>query len=56
MTLEDIQSGKMFKIPHSKKKLCDTCDGKGGANEKKCDGCKGRGVVEKMVMLGPGMY
>jgi hypothetical protein len=32
VTLEDIQNGKLFKIPHTKKKLCDECDGKGGAN------------------------
>lgn len=30
--LEDIYNGKMFKVPHSRKKLCDDCDGKGGAN------------------------
>ena len=36
--------------------MCEECDGKGGKNIKNCTACKGRGMVEKMVMLGPGMY
>lgn len=36
--------------------MCETCNGQGGSNVKACSPCKGRGVVEKMVMLGPGMY
>lgn len=32
VSLEDIYNGKVFKIPHSRKKCCETCDGKGGAN------------------------
>jgi DnaJ family protein A protein 2 len=30
VTLEEVYSGKLFKIPHSKKQLCESCDGKGG--------------------------
>jgi len=56
VTLEDIYNGKMVKIPHTRKGLCEGCDGKGGSNQKKCSNCKGRGAVEKMIMLGPGMY
>jgi DnaJ family protein A protein 2 len=46
----------LIKIPHSRKILCEKCDGKGGSNVVTCGPCKGRGVIEKMVMLGPGMY
>lgn len=27
VSLEDIYQGKMFKYNHSRKKLCDSCDG-----------------------------
>lgn len=56
VTLEDIYKGKMFKLPHSHKKCCEACEGKGGSNQKKCSECKGQGMVVKMQMLGPGMY
>ena len=32
ITLEDAYSGKMNKVNHTRKKLCEGCDGKGGAN------------------------
>jgi DnaJ family protein A protein 2 len=54
--LEDVFLGKMVKLPHNRKKICDACDGKGGSNVKTCAPCKGKGMVEKMIMLGPGMY
>lgn len=54
--LEDIYSGKTLKISISRKRVCEECDGKGGMNVKTCTPCKGQGVVQKMVMLGPGMY
>jgi DnaJ-class molecular chaperone len=50
--LEDIYKGKMFKLPHSHKKCCEACEGKGGSNQKKCSECKGQGMVVKMQMLG----
>lgn len=52
VSLEDIYNGKMVKIPHNRKKCCETCDGKGGSNQKKCSTCKGQGMVIKMQMLG----
>ncbi len=52
VTLEEVFSGKLFKIPHSKKQSCESCDGKGGSNLKKCPTCKGQGMVVKMQMLG----
>jgi len=41
---------------HTRKRICEPCDGKGGAGVKKCGTCKGKKIIEKMVMLGPGMY
>lgn len=32
ITLENAYNGDYLKIPHSKDKVCDTCDGKGGKN------------------------
>jgi DnaJ family protein A protein 2 len=46
----------MHKLEHTRKRLCQTCDGKGGSNTKECTTCKGKGMVMKMVMLAPGMY
>lgn len=46
----------MKTIKHKRSRLCEKCDGKGGANVKQCGKCKGRRVVEKLVQLGPGMY
>jgi len=54
ITLEDAYNGKVIKMPHTRNKLCATCDGKGGKDAKKCTTCKGQGVVEKVVQLGPG--
>eukprot|EP00827_Trimyema_finlayi_P001906 TRINITY_DN187_c0_g1_i5.p1 TRINITY_DN187_c0_g1~~TRINITY_DN187_c0_g1_i5.p1 ORF type:complete len:403 (-),score=156.40 TRINITY_DN187_c0_g1_i5:125-1333(-) len=56
VTLEDVYSGKTFKKQHSRKKMCEACEGLGGKNVQECKTCKGRGMVEKLVMLGPGMY
>lgn len=46
----------MIHLPHKRKRVCDGCEGKGGANAKTCPQCKGRGVVQKLTMIGPGMY
>lgn len=56
ITLEDAFLGKMSFLEYTRKRNCEACDGKGGANVKKCPDCKGRGIVTKMVQLGPGMY
>lgn len=54
--LEDVYEGKMIKLKHTRKRPCEACDGKGGANAKTCPTCKGKRIVQKMTMLGPGMY
>ena len=46
----------MINFEHTRKRICAACEGKGGKDVKKCGTCKGRKVIEKMVMLGPGMY
>lgn len=45
VTLEDVYEGKMIHLPHKRKRVCDGCEGKGGANAKTCPQCKGRGMV-----------
>lgn len=49
ITLEDAYLGRMTYLTHKRKRNCETCDGKGGANVKRCETCKGRGIVTKMV-------
>lgn len=45
VTLEDVFEGKMIHLPHKRKRVCEGCQGKGGANAKTCTTCKGRGMV-----------
>jgi len=56
VTLEDVFKGKMVSFEFKRKRPCSDCDGKGGSNVSVCSTCKGKRIVEKMVMLGPGMY
>ena len=55
VTLEDIYTGKMISLDHSKTILCEDCNGKGGEGVETCKDCKGRGSVMKTQMVGPGM-
>lgn len=56
VTLDDVYHGKMLYVDHKRKRLCVECHGEGGSNSKKCTTCKGQGMVNKMMMIGPGMY
>lgn len=56
ITLENAYKGDCIKVSHSCMRNCEVCDGKGGSTVNVCSLCKGKGVIEKMVMLGPGMY
>lgn len=56
VSLEDIFLGKAVKFPITRKRICKKCMGKGGENASTCQTCKGKGLVEQLVMLGPGMY
>lgn len=56
VNLEEVYEGKMINLKQTRKRVCETCNGKGGANTQACITCKGKKVVTKLVMLGPGMY
>ncbi len=56
ISLEDSFNGCTKTITHPRQRNCKACDGKGGKNLKTCTTCRGHGVVEKLAMLGPGMY
>jgi len=45
VTLEEVYEGKMANIKHKRKRLCETCDGKGGENAKTCSTCKGKKII-----------
>jgi DnaJ family protein A protein 2 len=47
--LEDIYIGKLHKISHERKRICEKCEGKGGSKVNVCTPCKGKGMVEKMI-------
>ena len=57
-TLEEIFNGKTTKIAVNRERICQVCEGRGGAEGavQKCTTCRGRGIVMKMTQLGPGMY
>lgn len=56
ITLEDVYSGKMMQLDHTKTVICEDCDGKGGEGVQKCKDCDGNGQVIKTIQIGPGMY
>lgn len=58
VSLEEIYTGKQTKIAVNRERICSKCEGKGGKDGavQKCGTCRGRGMVNKMTMLGPGMY
>lgn len=56
VSLEEVYEGKMVNLKQTRKRVCEACDGKGGANTAVCSTCKGKRMVTKLVMLGPGMY
>jgi DnaJ homolog subfamily A member 2 len=58
VTLEEIYAGKTTKIAVNRERICGKCNGLGGKEGavQKCGTCRGRGMVNKMQMLGPGMY
>lgn len=34
VTLEEVYEGKIIHLPHKRKRVCEGCDGKGGANSR----------------------
>jgi len=49
LTLEEVYNGGVHKIPHSRYRCCEECEGKGGSEEVSCSTCKGKGMVEKVM-------
>ncbi|EGR27783.1 hypothetical protein IMG5_189070 [Ichthyophthirius multifiliis] len=56
VSLQDVYKGKVLKTKFKRKRPCEKCEGKGGANAKVCTICKGQRYVIKMVKLGPNTY
>jgi DnaJ-class molecular chaperone len=55
LSLQDFYKGRHFSITFERQKFCDTCKGQGSTTFVSCDRCHGRGIVEQVVMMGPGM-
>jgi DnaJ family protein A protein 2 len=55
VTLEDMYIGATKKIRFTRKRVCNTCDGKGGSKVSTCTSCRGRGVKVVVRQVGPGM-
>jgi DnaJ-class molecular chaperone len=54
MSLEELYTGKMFKLKISREEICAKCTGKGGLIMQSCPGCSGTGRQTSMRALGPG--
>jgi DnaJ family protein A protein 2 len=54
MTLEDIFTGKAFKLALQRTVVCETCKGIGGTSLVTCPCCKGAKVQTSVRHLGPG--
>ena len=55
VSLYDFYHGKTIRIQFERQKFCSGCNGEGAKNFSSCSGCNGRGMVQRMVMIGPGM-
>jgi DnaJ family protein A protein 2 len=55
VSLYDFYHGKQLKIQFERQKFCVGCKGEGFSNFSNCDRCHGRGIIEQMMMVGPGM-
>ena len=56
ISLYDFYHGKHIKIQFERQKFCETCKGDGATTFNSCGQCGGRGVIEQMMMVGPGMH
>lgn len=55
VSLYDFYHGKTIKLQFEQQKFCGSCKGEGCKTTVSCSSCNGRGMVEQMMMLGPGM-
>jgi len=56
VSLHDFYHGKHIKIQFERQKFCSGCKGEGSTNFSSCGSCNGRGIIEQMMMVGPGMH
>ena len=56
ISINDFYHGKQIKIQFERQKFCETCKGEGSTTFSSCGQCNGRGIVEQMLMVGPGMH
>ena len=56
ISLYDFYHGKQIKIQFERQKFCSGCKGEGSKQISSCASCNGRGIVEQMMMVGPGMH
>lgn len=56
VSLDDLYNGTTKKLAINRKKICDECNGRGGAGDpKRCSTCRGSGVTVAIRQIGPGM-
>ena len=56
VSLYDFYYGKQVKIQFERQKFCNGCKGEGFNSFKSCSPCNGSGVVQQVMMVGPGMH
>lgn len=55
VSLYDFYNGKTVKLQFEQQKFCESCKGEGCKTTVSCSSCNGKGIVEQMMMIGPGM-
>ena len=56
VSLYDFYYGKQVKIQFERQKFCNGCKGEGFSTFQSCNNCGGSGIVQQMIMVGPGMH
>jgi DnaJ family protein A protein 2 len=56
MSLEELWSGKQFKLSINREITCDNCNGKGGLIMQDCRGCQGQGFQTTVRQIAPGFH
>lgn len=55
VSLHDFYHGKQIKIQFERQKFCTGCKGDGYSTFSSCSRCNGSGILEQMMMVGPGI-
>jgi len=56
VSLYDFYHGKQLKVQFERQRFCSGCKGDGSKTSVKCNDCQGRGIVEQIMVMGPGMH